>query len=208
MRIAYHPGDVLEVDTADNDRVQRTREASASTHAETFLVAGESMDHYIGLCPQSPTSITDISVSALTAAGSNALSRSFAGNSPALTQSADQNPAHSEPHGSSLQVFMSGQADIISGQANIMFGQAAIMQSMNHHFDRLQVEVDKNRGLQSQLVQMQQQMDTKQQQMPIAARYEGGATQKTTGDAVDATTSTRQIGHHPEQCAGACHPDL
>jgi len=47
----------------------------------------------------------------------------------------------------------------------IMSGQSAIMQSMNQHFDRLQVEMDKNNELQGQLVQMQQKMDANQQRM-------------------------------------------
>ncbi|KAF9361426.1 hypothetical protein BGX34_007136 [Mortierella sp. NVP85] len=46
-----------------------------------------------------------------------------------------------------------------------MSGQSAIMQSMNQHFDRLQMEMDKNNELQGQLVQMQQQMDANQQRM-------------------------------------------
>ncbi|KAF9944084.1 hypothetical protein BGZ65_012647 [Modicella reniformis] len=46
----------------------------------------------------------------------------------------------------------------------IMSGQTIIIQSMEQHFDRLQIEMDKNKELQQQLVQMQKTIDEKQDQ--------------------------------------------
>jgi len=57
-----------------------------------------------------------------------------------------------------FQVLMSGQADII-------FEQVAIKQSMDLHFDRLQIEMKKNSELQEQLLQLHKQMDAKQHEV-------------------------------------------
>ncbi|KAF9981657.1 hypothetical protein BGZ65_003707 [Modicella reniformis] len=46
----------------------------------------------------------------------------------------------------------------------IMSSQAIIKQSIDQHFDRLQIEMDKNKQLQEQMVQMQKTMDEKQDQ--------------------------------------------
>ncbi|KAF9936215.1 hypothetical protein BGZ65_002656, partial [Modicella reniformis] len=46
----------------------------------------------------------------------------------------------------------------------IMSGQAIIKQSIDQHFERLQTEMDKNKQLQEQMVQMQKTMDEKQDQ--------------------------------------------
>ncbi|KAF9981659.1 hypothetical protein BGZ65_003709, partial [Modicella reniformis] len=44
-----------------------------------------------------------------------------------------------------------------------MSGQAIIKKSIDQHFDRLQIEMDRNKQLQKQIVQMQQQMKVNQQ---------------------------------------------
>ncbi|KAF9966832.1 hypothetical protein BGZ65_000225, partial [Modicella reniformis] len=45
-----------------------------------------------------------------------------------------------------------------------MSGQAIIKRSIDQHFDRLEIEMDKNKQLQEQIVQMQKTMDEKQDQ--------------------------------------------
>ncbi|KAF9353414.1 hypothetical protein BGX34_011579 [Mortierella sp. NVP85] len=83
----------------------------------------------------------------------NTVNQSLSGYSTSMTQSAYSTViAHKQPLNPTLQILM-------SGQASIMFGQVAIKQSMDYHFDRLQVE---NKELREQLFQMQAKLDEKQ----------------------------------------------
>ncbi|KAF9354672.1 hypothetical protein BGX34_010881 [Mortierella sp. NVP85] len=62
--------------------------------------------------------------------------------------------AYDKLAGSCLRAILSGQ----------LTQTTTIMQSMNQHFENLQVEMDKNKALQEQLIQMQQQMMHMQQE--------------------------------------------
>ncbi|KAK3821037.1 MAG: hypothetical protein J3Q66DRAFT_425935 [Benniella sp.] len=90
-------------------------------------------------------------VGVLSIAENNTTKQALSGYSRNMTQGNHSVLAHYQSINPALQVLMSGQT--------------AIMDSMIQNFDRLQIEMDKNKELQAQLVTLQRQMDEKQQQL-------------------------------------------
>ncbi|KAK3821021.1 MAG: hypothetical protein J3Q66DRAFT_437962 [Benniella sp.] len=135
-RTAYYPDHVLEVDRGDTSQVFHSRETSIAAHPETFYALGEPTHHDTKLGHQRFASTAD----------ANTQVRFI--DTPAIAETNTMN--------------QDAQSMALVPQNQTPY---PIMQYVDHRFERLQVEIDKNRQLQGQLVQMQQHMDTNQQQM-------------------------------------------
>ncbi|KAF9350201.1 hypothetical protein BGX34_001355 [Mortierella sp. NVP85] len=144
---AYHPVDVLELDTTDTGKAHHSTETSIPIHipTETFPPGqGPTRHDDVGLLFQ-PTSgttgsgTTTRTAETLTIAESSSINQGLGGRLANTTQNAQSIVLAQDP-----------------GQSNLILNQAAMMQSMNQRFDRLQVEMDKNKEFRGQLAHIHQ----------------------------------------------------
>ncbi|KAF9941725.1 hypothetical protein BGZ65_001853 [Modicella reniformis] len=145
LRIAYHPGIVLEV------------VVGGSTQAEPTAIGRETGDHIHILSSPFPADFNSMTqdMTTLTTTDYNANSQlpvKYSDGMPEESQSAVH--SFNQLYHSYFQAVMTGQE----------IQAANIIQSVNQHFDGLQAEMEKNKTLQEQLVQMQQEMLQMQKQ--------------------------------------------
>ncbi|KAK3821198.1 MAG: hypothetical protein J3Q66DRAFT_148735 [Benniella sp.] len=158
LRIAYHPGVVLEVVEGTKSCSEAPRGAGLTYDPAT----AESRSGGTGL-PTGLSSGTVADTNSLILATANLsmahadhdnLSRpKYLGETPREAHSVIR--AHNHLHSSYFESILLGQE----------MQAVTIKQSMDVHFDRLLAEMDKNKELQEQVLRTQQQMDIRDQQM-------------------------------------------
>ncbi|KAF9931652.1 hypothetical protein BGZ65_004788 [Modicella reniformis] len=161
LRIAHHPGVILDVVIGNSEQGESGRDVLNMTTAGAAIDVDKA-------CIQFPEGCTTTDISLLTR---DVAMLDTSGDQSIVMYSRDMSKEARLSLLSYNQLYSSCFQAIMSGQAT----QAAdIKQSMDQHFDRLQVEMDKNKALQEQLVQMQQQMEIKQQQMQLLQEHTRG----------------------------------
>ncbi|KAF9350202.1 hypothetical protein BGX34_001356, partial [Mortierella sp. NVP85] len=159
LRIAYHPDDELELDTTGTGQDHHSREPSipSSSTTETFPLRQGPMHHHDKHFFQPSASTTEFStgariVDALAIAEASSINSSLSGYSTDTIQ-------NTQP------IVLAQNLSLNHSPQDSILKEAAIVQYLNQRFDRLQVETDRNRDLQEQLIQMQQQLGMNQEEM-------------------------------------------
>lgn len=215
LRIAYHPGVVLEVVEGTKSCSEAPRGAGLTYDPAT----AESRSGGTGL-PKGLSSGTVTDTNSLILATANLsiayanhddLSRpKYLGETPGEARSVIR--AYNHLHSDYFESVLLGQE----------MQAVTIKQSMDVHFDRLLAEMDKNKELQEQVLRTQQQMDIRDQQMQQLqqqTREELLEKQQDAENAArdgretgsypsDAATGARPVGYYPKQSAGLACPDI
>ncbi|KAG0003305.1 hypothetical protein BGZ65_001840 [Modicella reniformis] len=134
LRIAYYPEVVLDVVVGDNDQADSTREAANLSQVPS---TGRESKGYDDQWKETMASL-------------------------AIADNTTNQSLVVIPHDTQSSILTHNQLQ--DTLQTIISGQASSKQSIDQHFNRLQIEMDKNKKLQQHIVQMQKTIDEKQDQ--------------------------------------------